>query len=96
MRGSIGTVLTAPSAAWAGPCTASVTPHQPISTAAMIVVTIMIFRALSLDSWMPRTFWRKKYSVAAQATATDPHASHGLAKTWAALMAAWLASVSEP
>ena len=34
---------------------------------AMMVVTIMIFRALSLDSWMPTMFWRKKYSVTAQA-----------------------------
>ena len=44
----------------AGPCTASVTPHQPSMITAMIVVAIMIFSALSLDSWMPSRFWRKK------------------------------------
>ena len=54
--GSMGTVLTVPSAEWAGPCTARVTPHQPMRIAAMIVVTTMIFMALSLEAWMPRTF----------------------------------------
>ena len=38
----------------------------------MTVVTFMIFRAFSLDSWMPIRFWRKKYSVMAQAMTTEP------------------------
>ena len=52
--GRMGTVLTGP------PRTHSVTPHQTRITRAMTVVAIMIFSALSLDSWMPRMFWRKK------------------------------------
>ncbi len=38
----------------------------------MIVVANMILRALSLDSCMPSRFWRKKYSVVAQAMTTAP------------------------
>ena len=38
---------------------------------AMTVVAIMILSALSLDSWMPRTFCRKKYRVTATAMKTD-------------------------
>jgi hypothetical protein len=34
----------------------------------------MIFIALSLDSWMPMRFWRKKYRVTRAAMTTDPHA----------------------
>ena len=52
--GAKGTALTGP------PRTQSVMPHQTRITTAMTVVAIMIFSALSLDSWMPMMFWRKK------------------------------------
>src|ERR1019366_764239 len=46
--------------ALAGPLTIRVTRHQLIMMTAMMVVATMIFRALSLDSWMPIRFLRKK------------------------------------
>ena len=48
------------------------TPHHARITTAITVVAIMIFSALPLDSWMPRRFWRKKYSVIRQAITTAP------------------------
>src|SRR5262245_52933437 len=53
--GCVGTELI-----WSVGRMTRVRPDQASMIAAMIVVTTMIFMALSLDSWMPMTFLRKK------------------------------------
>ena len=49
---------------------------------AMTVVAIMILRALSLDSWMPSRFCRKKYSVTTQAMSTAPQLDRVTGVAW--------------
>ena len=61
-----------PGTAFLGPSIANVSTPQLKTTTAMIVVAIMIFNALSLDSWIPSKFWRKKYSVTAMAISIEP------------------------
>ena len=48
--------------------------HQAIITTPITVVAAMIFRALSLDSRIPRMFALQKYRVIAAAIATEPQA----------------------
>ncbi len=51
-------------------CRASVRKLQPRISTPMTVVSCMIRRALSLDSWTPMMFSRQKYSVMPTATIT--------------------------
>ena len=55
--------------------TAMVRRHQAIIKTPITVVAAMIFRALSLDSRIPRTLALQKYRVIAAAIATEPHSS---------------------
>ena len=53
--------------------------HQAIIKTPITVVAAMIFRALSLDSRIPRMLALQKYRVIAAAIATEPHVV-GIAK----------------
>ncbi len=63
-----------------------VTPHQPINSTTITVVTYMIFSASSDDSWMPCVLRHQKYTVmaaaiaAAQRLTTSGRGLHGWPK----------------
>ncbi len=69
-----------------------------MTTTAITVVAYMIFSALSLDSWMPRRFWRKKYTVTATASTTEPQRTNNSpgcpGSVWSRPHALWVAGAN--